>query len=108
MSDDKGTSLLFINSYKGEELIESIKASIITSEVDEKQAIVRNVCAIRPSKPSMFRDRFIKEYNKTGELIPALRKYATPGFTLKAYRKVFNLTHKGLHTAMKQKLITNN
>jgi coenzyme F420-reducing hydrogenase beta subunit len=95
MSDDKGTSLLFINSDKGRELIESVRTSIITSEIDEKQAIDRNVCAIRPSKPSMFRGRFIKEYKKTGELIPALRKYATPGFTLKAYRKVYNLTHKG-------------
>ena len=95
MFDDKGTSLLIINSKKGRRLIDEIKDSITISDVDEKQAIAWNVCAIRPSKPSLFRDRFIKEYKNSGELIPALRKYATPGVALKAYRKLYNMTHKG-------------
>lgn len=95
MFDDKGTSLLFINSEKGKQLIDGIKDLIITSEVDEKQAIAWNICAVRPSKPSIFRKRFIQKYKKRGELIPALQKYATPGVALKAYRKLYNMTHKG-------------
>lgn len=94
MFDDKGTSLLFINSDKGRQLLTGIKNDIITSSVDEKKAIEWNVCAVRSSKPSIFRDRFLKEYKKSGKLIPVLEKYATPGFGLKAYRKLYNMTHK--------------
>lgn len=94
MFDDKGTSLLFINSKKGKKLVNGMRDAIITSDVDEKQAIAWNVCAIKSSKPSVFRNRFIKEYKKKGELIPALQKYTRPGFKLKAYRKVYSLTHR--------------
>ena len=94
MFDDKGTSLLFINSEKGKQLIDEIKGSIITSQVDEKKAIAYNISAIKSSKPNMFREKFIKEYKKTGNLIPALEKYATPGFGLKVYRKLYSMTHK--------------
>lgn len=94
MFDDKGTSLLFVNSDKGRRILDDIKNDITMSDVDEQKAIEWNACAVRPSKPSIFRKRFLKEYKKAGNLIPVLEKYATPGFGLKAYRKLYNMTHK--------------
>jgi coenzyme F420-reducing hydrogenase beta subunit len=94
MFDDKGTSLLFVNSDKGKQLLGGIREDIVISEVARQKAIEWNACAVRPSKPGVFRDRFLKDYKKSDKLIPVLKKYAMPGFGLKAYRKIYNMTHK--------------
>ena len=94
MFDDKGTSLLFVKSDKGKQLLGGIGEDIVISEVDRQKVIEWNACAVRPSKPGVFRDRFLKDYKKSDKLIPVLKKYAMPGFGLKAYRKIYNMTHK--------------
>lgn len=88
MFDDKGTSLLFINSQKGEKILSSVKDFLICFNVDEKRAISYNPSAINVSKPNIFYNKFWKEYKKTGRLISALKKYAEPGFMLKVDRKI--------------------
>lgn len=94
MFDDKGTSLLFVNSDKGKQLLDEIRKDIIISAVDKQKAIECNASAVRPSKPGFFHARFLKNYKNSEKLIPVLKKYAMPGFGLKAYRKICNLTHK--------------
>ncbi len=50
MNDEKGTSLIFINSLKGKEIFESIKANLIYKKVDFKEAIKYNPSMIKSSK----------------------------------------------------------
>lgn len=94
MYDDKGTSLLMINSEKGKKLLNEISDKIIISEVNTEQAITYNKGAIEASKKNAFRDRFMKEYYQTGNLIKCLKKYATPNALLRTYRKFSTLLKK--------------
>lgn len=64
LDDDRGTSLLFINSKKGQDLFEKIKDSVEYNEVDIERAIVFNPCAVKSCKSNKNRDKFIEEYEK--------------------------------------------
>lgn len=91
--DDTGTSLIFINSDKGHQLMDAIKDSIIWKSIDTEKAIATNQAAVSISKPNIFRKKFLLDYKKSGNLIDSLSQYAYPGILLKAYRKIYNILH---------------
>lgn len=64
LDDDKGTSLVFINSNKGKHIFDKIKNNIIYESVDIEKAIVFNSCAVESCKYNKKRKLFMKEYTK--------------------------------------------
>lgn len=61
MNDEKGTSLVIVNSEKGKELFELIKENIKFEEVDFKEAIKYNPSMVRVSNKSENSDKFFDE-----------------------------------------------
>lgn len=66
MDDGKGTSLVVINSEKGQVLFDKLKDSMICEEVDFKKAIAENPSFNTTSKANPNADRFFKDL-KNGE-----------------------------------------
>lgn len=60
MFDDKGTSLVFVNSGKGKELFESITSNIKLKEVDINEAVKWNTAAYQSVPFNKKRDKFFK------------------------------------------------
>lgn len=61
MDDDKGTSLIFVNSDVGQSILENIKDEIKYKEVDINQAVSYNTAAIKSVKYNSNRDGFMME-----------------------------------------------
>lgn len=60
MNDDKGTSLVIINSQKGNEILENIKEKIICKSVDFETAIKYNPSMIKSAKKDIKREEFFR------------------------------------------------
>lgn len=63
MDDDKGTSLIFVNSKKGEELFASIKDNMISKKVDISKAIKYNPSAYQSVPLTDKRNQFFELYD---------------------------------------------
>lgn len=63
MDDKKGTSLIAINSSKGQALIDSIKDSIVIQEVRFDTFEKYNSSFVKSSSMNKNRDNFMKEVN---------------------------------------------
>src|SRR5690606_29256323 len=61
MDDDKGTSLIFVNSQTGKELFDDIKDGMLYQEVDINEAVKYNSAAIKSVIPNNNRDNFFKD-----------------------------------------------
>lgn len=61
--DDKGTSLVIVNSKKGQDLFESIKDKIRYEETDIEEAIKHNPSMIKASTMPNTRETFFKDIN---------------------------------------------
>jgi len=64
MDDDKGTSLVFINSLKGQAVIEEIKDRIVYKEVNIDQAVKYNSSAVESAEYNINREDFFEELDK--------------------------------------------
>lgn len=64
MNDNKGTSLIFINSEKGERIFKNISENIVMKEVDINEAVKYNLSAIKPSYCNPRRNYFFKRIDK--------------------------------------------
>lgn len=64
MNDEKGTSLVLVNSKKGEELLSHISNNIEFKLVDFEKAIENNRSMIRSANIDKRREDFIKDLNK--------------------------------------------
>ena len=76
LDDDKGTSLIFINSKKGQKIFEKIKDKIQYREVDIEKSIEFNPCAVKSCKSNKSRNQFIDNYKESNfnELIDIMIK----------------------------------
>ncbi len=63
--DNKGTSLLLINSSKGQELVKKVDSKVQQKSVDIDSAVVYNSAAIRPVKAHPSRDSFFEQLEST-------------------------------------------
>ncbi|ADL07015.1 Coenzyme F420 hydrogenase/dehydrogenase, beta subunit C-terminal domain [Thermosediminibacter oceani] len=61
MDDDKGTSLVFINSHRGELIFEQIKDKLLYNMVDLNEAVRYNLSAVKSVKQHPNRENFFKE-----------------------------------------------
>ena len=86
LDDDKGISLIFINSEKGQKLFNKIKDQVLYHEVDIDKAIFYNLSAIKSAKRNPKRDKFFEELDK----IPfdkLVSKYCSENVLMKVKRK---------------------
>ena len=82
MDDDKGTSLIFVNSEKGQLMLNKIKDDILYDEVDINKAVSYNSAAIKSVATNPNRDRFLKELDKL-EFDELVKKYCTDSFQVR-------------------------
>ena len=63
LNDKKGTSLVLINTNKGEQLFNKVKDNFYHKECDFYKSIKRNPVLLNPIKPSSQRKKFFEELN---------------------------------------------
>ena len=62
-SDDKGVSLVYVNSPQGEKLFDRIKPTLRVIDSDVKQSAKYNVAATHNTKPNKRRDEFFRDFD---------------------------------------------
>lgn len=93
MDDDKGTSLVIINSEKGKKLFDSIKKHMIYKEIKFEEAIRFNSAMTSSVSLPSYRTAFFRDLNeyKFNQLI---RKYCIDGTITKVKRKIQHILAK--------------
>lgn len=64
IDDDKGISLVFVNTVKGAEVFDSLSDKLEKNVSDFEDAIKRNPAVVKPSSPHRNRMRFFSQVNK--------------------------------------------
>ena len=78
LNDHKGTSLVIINSQKGNSLFEKIKNKCVIDEIDINEAIKYNKSFISSEKQNEKRDKFFEDFNNEGvDFKDLIKKYTT-------------------------------
>jgi coenzyme F420-reducing hydrogenase beta subunit len=91
LDDDKGTSLVLINSVKGSSMFDSIKDSISCKSVDINKAIIpHNTAAISSVHKNPNREKFFEELDSV-PFDKLVNKYCSEGFAVTAKRKARSL-----------------
>ncbi len=87
IDDDKGTSLVFINSARGESVFKRIKDKILYKEVDINKAVEYNLSAIKSVEKNPKRDKFFKELDRVpfDELV---KKYCSDRILVRVKRNL--------------------
>lgn len=93
MDDDKGTSLIFINSMAGQAMFEKIKDKIIFKEVDINDAVKYNPSAIRSVKLNPKRNEFFSEIEDE-PIDQLIKKYCADSMLIMIKRKLYALFKK--------------
>ena len=87
MDDDKGTSLVIINSISGKQLFEEIKNQIIYREVEYEKAIAHNPSLYQSVNRPKNRDTYLN--NVTADNLNAItKKYTKVSIFKKVIRKI--------------------
>ena len=93
--DDKGSSLLLINSKKGEDVLEKISSKIKYKKTDLDFAISRNKCIIQPTFKTDKREKFFEKIEKK-EMISVIEKLTRPSFKVRAKIKIKSVVKKAI------------
>ena len=75
MNDEKGTSLLIINSLKGKDILNNIKDKIKLEQVNFEEAIKQNPSMIKSPKENEKRESFFIDLENNVELPELVEKY---------------------------------
>lgn len=92
LDDDKGTSLIWVNSPKGQALLEGIKTQVVSRQVDINQAIKYNSAAIRSAKHNPKRQGFLREL----DILPfdrLVKKYCTDSVAVRIKRRLKTIAY---------------
>lgn len=93
MDDDKGTSLVIIQSKKGKTLFQKIEKSILVAEVDPNAAIAYNTAMIKSVSLPKKRDLFLKEITSK-DFLKVQKKYCRIPLLAKIKRFVVRCIRK--------------
>ena len=93
MFDNKGTSLVLVNSSKGEKLFDAIKDLVTAKEVDFDEAIKYNSATTKSVAKPKNRDKFMKEIMEN-DFEKTVEKYTKVGFVAKNLRRVKRIVKK--------------
>ena len=86
--DDKGTSLVLLNSPKGAKIWATIADLIYCQKVDIQQAISNNPSAVKSVDANHKRDQFFEELDGAEDINKLIAKYTKVSFPMKTYVKV--------------------
>ena len=100
MDDDKGTSLLVLNSDKGKELFDSIKEQIEFKVADLNEAIKYNPSMISSVTHNQKRQGFFNDLD-TLEFDRLVKKHCTDGYVFRCKRKLRRVLSKIKHFIFK-------
>jgi coenzyme F420-reducing hydrogenase beta subunit len=92
--DDKGTSLVMVNTQKGEEIFSSIVDKMNYEKVDINQAILYNPLAVKSVDYNPKREKFFKDLSDSIDIIKLIEKYTKISFLRKMCMKVRSLLSK--------------
>lgn len=94
MDDDKGTSLLLINTLKGQNLLNLIKNDITIKDVDLMKSVKYNPSAYQSAKIPYQRSKFFEDYKKKVEIITLLKQYTHVNIFKRLIKKLRILRNK--------------
>jgi hypothetical protein len=92
--DDKGTSLILINSEKGEKAFSSVADKVNYESVDTSQAVLYNPSAVKSVNYNPKRDKFFKELDASDDIAQLIIKYTKINLARKVYMKTRSLLSK--------------
>lgn len=95
--DDKGTSLVFVNSEKGQELFSSVKKSATCREVDINDAVKYNTSAYKSVQMPNKRDKFMRKISAEN-FDRVVKKYTQISFKNRVKYKIKRLLNKNFPT----------
>lgn len=90
MDDDKGTSLIFVNSDRGQIMLEKIIDKVVYKEVDINQSVKYNSAAIKSVNYNANREGFFKELEILN-FDDLIKKYCTDKFHVRVKRKIVSV-----------------
>lgn len=90
IDDDKGLSLLLVNSEKGNALITETQNQLTITTADIEKAISYNPCIIKPSPKHNFNQYFLNNYTK-GDFSKAVEKCLNPSYITRLKRKILQI-----------------
>jgi coenzyme F420-reducing hydrogenase beta subunit len=93
MDDDKGTSLIFVNSKAGLAMIEQIADKMQLKEIDINEAVKYNPVAIKSVASNPNREEFFKELHKL-TFDQLVKKYCTDKLSIRVNRKTKAILRK--------------
>lgn len=98
--DDRGASLVLVNTKRGQDIIKNISSHIDIIKTDLEYAVSCNPCIARPVKYNCKRDEFFNEFHKN-DIEKIIHKYTKFGLSKRIYRKtrgilsrISNFSHK--------------
>lgn len=91
--DDTGTTLVFVNSDKGEKTFNAIKDDVCYIEVDKTYCIDNNINYLESCKDNAKRDKFFEKLDKYS-LDKLNRKYNMPNIMSRANHKMIYLAKR--------------
>ena len=102
LNDNKGTSLVILNSKDGQNLFEKIKEKIICKQVNFEEAIRYNPSMINSAKKTEKREEFFKDLDNS-DLENLVKKYTKTPILKKSLNKAKRLAKKILKVINIQK-----
>jgi len=95
IDDDKGTSLVLVNSDKGKKVFQKLQGKMIMKQVDCGQAIKYNSSAIKSVNLNTKREKFFKALDcQSCEISELINKYTKISFAKKVYHKITGILSK--------------
>lgn len=101
--DDRGVSLVLVNTVKGNSIMEQIKGQLIIRPSSIEECVGPQVHLKRPAEPSPKREAFWKDFHKKGVDF-VLKKYGYPTLAVEIKRKIIKpiLVRIGVFDALKK------
>lgn len=95
IDDDKGTSLIFVNSDSGHSMLDKIKDKIICKEVEINEAVKYNSAAIKSVGYNPKREQFFDDLDSTS-FDQLVKRYCSDGMGVVIKRKVKSVIYNVL------------
>lgn len=80
IDDDRGVSLVLVNTSKGEKYMENILKQMHYIKSDLDYAISHNACIVRPAYKNFRREKFFKAIQKNKNIEKSIIKFTSPTF----------------------------
>ncbi len=105
MDDDKGTSLIFVNSHVGNDLLGEISTSLKIKEVDLDVAIANNPSAIKSVAKPKKREEFLQKISRGDDFAKIALKYTHVSVFVKIKKMVRRMLSKVYRLVLRKKEI---